>query len=137
DFAARHPEVAGRQTWEEFVSRVLRLEVLGGEEGGATLVNTQQILLGTWTRAWQYLALGDDEHAIGLAALAKRTYDEGRKIVLQKIQEGDPTAATRLSSASLAEIKQRAFEDVRAKLPPPLRARLEERAGVLSKEADK
>lgn len=136
--ATRHPESALR-SWEDFVAATLRMEVLGGDAGGATLVTTQQVLFGTWTSAWRALAMGDDERAIGQAAIADRMSREWNAFVRQKEREGDLNAPGRLGATDLARIKARALEDVKAKLSPPLRERLEQRAKALepSREADK
>jgi hypothetical protein len=138
-FAARHPDLAGTSQ-EDFVNRTLRLEVLGGDEAGASLVTTQQLLLGTWTRAWTALAYGDDEHAIGLVALADRAYREWMRFVARKAAEGDTNAVNRLGAADLVKVKERALEDVKKRLTPLVRARLEDRAasfGAAKPEGDR
>jgi hypothetical protein len=116
------------QTWDEFVSAMLALQAkteLGSQ------ASTQQILLGTWTRAWLSLANGDDQAALGKIALADRAYHEWQRLVLKHEAEGDVNARIRLGSVDLAQAKEQALEDARQRVVPALRKRLDDRARAL------
>ena len=112
--------------YDAFVLDLLVLQVLGNDV--QTLNGTNQLLLGTWTRAWRALARGDDEQALGLIALADRAYREWKKFVEKALAEGDTKAIQRLGTVSLRTIMERALDDAKKSFPPVLRQRLEERA---------
>src|SRR5207244_4227952 len=81
--------------------------------------------------AWKALALGDDEHALGLIALADRAFREWRRFVEKAVAEGDDKALERLGTVPLRRILEQALADARRSLPPSVLKRLEERAPPL------
>ncbi len=127
--ARDHKDLAGT-SYEDLVNQILTFEVLGE---GSNQVQTYQILLGNWTRAWLALARGDDQEALGRIALADRVHREWRKKVEELLRQGDLKALQRLGTVDLVKIKNQALEDARARLGPALRRRLEERAQTYMK----
>jgi tetratricopeptide (TPR) repeat protein len=134
DHLAKHnPEVVDKP-YEAFVTEILVMQVLGKDV--PTLNSMNQLLMGTWTRAWRALARGDDEQALGLMSLADRAYREWKKFVEKAVAEGDPKAIQRLGTVSLRTIMERALDDARKGFSPLLQKRLEERApGLMNARA--
>ncbi len=112
------------QTWDEFVSAMLKLQATT-EYGDQA--STQQILLGLWTSAWVALAHGDDERARGKIALAIQVYHERQKLVERYTRDGDLKALQRIGGINPAQAKAQGYEDALKRIPPALRRRLEDR----------
>jgi hypothetical protein len=130
--ASESPELKN-ESYDEFLNEMLNFEAV---KEGATQITAYQIVSGNWVRAFMALALGDDSEALGRIALADQVYGRWQKQVAKARAEGDLLAEQRLGTVKIAEIKEEAFKEARARLSHRLQVRLDERRGVLGESKE-